>query len=373
MIEFRCPQCQSLLRTPDETAGKKARCPSCSAVVPIPAASTSIGRAPPEVPPVPPGMSGGPPTGQEPDGYVMPPPGSIPPPPGAASWGPGGAVPPLAPDSQNPFQSPLGWEGPPGTAPGALWRGFSPRPVGVGEILSRSWAIFRDRMSICLMAILAMGGVNIVMSMLGQGAMALASTLPEAGQVLMIFLVQVVTNLVSIWVGLGGILLMLEVTRGGNPNLGLLFQGGPYLVRSIVATLVLMLAWVGIFLVVGLPAGLVAYALGFDTPAGIAVIVLGGLLVAVPFVLIWFCAMFFQYCLVDQNVGAIDSLRYSWRISQGNRLNIFLLILSLAGINLLGLLACCVGMFFTMAFALVCLAVGYLLMSGQGVTEPKAY
>jgi hypothetical protein len=40
-IEFRCAGCSKLLRTPDESAGKKARCPHCGAVVDVPAASSS--------------------------------------------------------------------------------------------------------------------------------------------------------------------------------------------------------------------------------------------------------------------------------------------------------------------------------------------
>jgi hypothetical protein len=35
-IEFRCSGCSKLLRTPDESAGKKARCPHCRAVVDVP-------------------------------------------------------------------------------------------------------------------------------------------------------------------------------------------------------------------------------------------------------------------------------------------------------------------------------------------------
>lgn len=40
-IEFPCPQCAQLVRTPDAAAGKKGKCPSCSAVVTIPAAKSS--------------------------------------------------------------------------------------------------------------------------------------------------------------------------------------------------------------------------------------------------------------------------------------------------------------------------------------------
>ena len=35
-IEFRCVQCNKLLRTPDETAGGQARCPDCGGVTEIP-------------------------------------------------------------------------------------------------------------------------------------------------------------------------------------------------------------------------------------------------------------------------------------------------------------------------------------------------
>ncbi len=35
-IEFRCPRCGRLLRTPDDTAGKQAQCPACGTLSTIP-------------------------------------------------------------------------------------------------------------------------------------------------------------------------------------------------------------------------------------------------------------------------------------------------------------------------------------------------
>ena len=35
-IEFRCSQCNQLLRVSDQSAGKSARCPKCQTVVPVP-------------------------------------------------------------------------------------------------------------------------------------------------------------------------------------------------------------------------------------------------------------------------------------------------------------------------------------------------
>ena len=41
-IEFSCPQCTQLIRTPDITAGKKGKCPGCAAIVRIPAANEPL-------------------------------------------------------------------------------------------------------------------------------------------------------------------------------------------------------------------------------------------------------------------------------------------------------------------------------------------
>jgi hypothetical protein len=43
-IEFHCTQCGQRLRTPDDTAGKQARCPDCGTLVPIPAESEPSGE-----------------------------------------------------------------------------------------------------------------------------------------------------------------------------------------------------------------------------------------------------------------------------------------------------------------------------------------
>ncbi|MBN2023056.1 MAG: zinc ribbon domain-containing protein [Pirellulales bacterium] len=39
-IEFRCTQCDKLLRTPDETAGRQAKCPVCGAIIAVPELAT---------------------------------------------------------------------------------------------------------------------------------------------------------------------------------------------------------------------------------------------------------------------------------------------------------------------------------------------
>jgi hypothetical protein len=95
-IEFHCPHCNRQIRTPDEHAGKRGKCPQCQAVVEIPAASA----APDELDPLGGGLN-------DPWGD-LPPPGAMPqtPFPGAAanSAGPAGWGAP--PAGTNPYAAP---------------------------------------------------------------------------------------------------------------------------------------------------------------------------------------------------------------------------------------------------------------------------
>ena len=103
-IEFRCTQCQKLLRTQDETAGKQAKCPHCGGMVQIPSATGDSlgGPLPSSGNPFESGAGGLP--GSSPGGF---PSGGVPgglPPAGGYGGPPAGAAPP---GSFNPYQSPV--------------------------------------------------------------------------------------------------------------------------------------------------------------------------------------------------------------------------------------------------------------------------
>ncbi len=84
-IDFRCTQCNRLLRTPDESAGRQATCPQCGARLTIP---TSGGTPPAEPAPAPAASA------EEPNPFAASVPG-----PGVPA-GPGPEV------SPSPFQAP---------------------------------------------------------------------------------------------------------------------------------------------------------------------------------------------------------------------------------------------------------------------------
>lgn len=120
-IEFRCAQCQKLLQTPDETAGKQAKCPQCGTIQQIPSPTT----APPPASPFAPGTP---------------------------SLGPAAEAPSGAPSGQaNPYQSPGDY----GTAPTA-WSDPS---------YLRTYAL--DRVSTPATLLIVTGSLGLVLQVLG--------------------------------------------------------------------------------------------------------------------------------------------------------------------------------------------------------------
>jgi hypothetical protein len=89
-IEFECPNCRTLIRTPDEAAGKKARCPSCQLVSPVPLSSALPSGGGYSVPPSQPLQ----PTSSSNTPAWLPP---------ADAFAPQGAYQPPPPTSTNPF------------------------------------------------------------------------------------------------------------------------------------------------------------------------------------------------------------------------------------------------------------------------------
>ena len=110
MPQFPCPQCQKTLKTPDETAGKRCRCPDCGHVMVIPDASPQSGSPPAAQSPPPSnwGSQPGKPAAPPPSNYPSQHPGSQYP----SHYPAGQSAPPPVnpysppPQSQSPYQNP---------------------------------------------------------------------------------------------------------------------------------------------------------------------------------------------------------------------------------------------------------------------------
>lgn len=290
-VEFRCPHCQKLLSTPEGSAGKQAKCPACGAVVPIPADDV---------------------------------PGSL----DETSWHPSSGLRGAAPlatayDPQGQATSAASDAAP-----------LAPTSIELGGLLTNSWEVFKLCWSQAIVgslvtgiAFLTLAGLAFVPWLIRQ------SDEPTAGDIVLF----VLAGLAGWWLQLGLLQYMLKLARGQEAQFSDLFSGGPSLVSSLVAALVVAVS--------------VTLGLAFCIVPGI-----------------YLQLLFSQFLLViiDRRAGPIESLRWSANLTQGNKVTILLFNLLLWAVSsaastlTCGLSGLVVGPFWYLA-----MTVTYLMISGQ--------
>jgi phage FluMu protein Com len=349
-IEFRCSQCNQLLRVPETAAGKNARCPKCQSLMTVP--GTSSEPQPPDsgAAPLPsaiaaasaaqaqgawqPGTSGQ--THAYSSGGGA---GDFDPPPalplaghpfgeGGSPFGSGTA----GPGSVNPYASPLH----PTTAASQHFP-IHPQQIAADAIFNYAWNVWKANLGL-LIGITVVAGVasylvaipfsvlQMVFQQNGEKEAAIGVTV----------LGQILNNLVQMYLGIGQAQIALKLARRQVASFADLFGGMtaflPVLGGFIIAWLVLPLAL---------------------------------LLLIVPAILLVLAFWPFYYLLVDQRAGVIESFSIAGRITKGNWGSAFVLWLMSVGIVLLGCMALCVGVLFAAPLVSVMWATAYLMMSGQ--------
>lgn len=233
----------------------------------------------------------------------------------------------------------------------------------VGEVLATSWEIFKVEWGVCLGALL-LPVILYVGSGFAFGLLLLpfALALREAGEAgLVLFFIVYVTGVVCIalfqmMLQLGMWIILIGVARGRGQGINDLFSGGRYLGRMLINTIVLALAM--------MPLGLIVVAIGAAVPD----LMFAG-------VILMYAVLFFAYlalwcyplALVDQDLRGLEPLRESMRLTQGYRLQTFLLWLVLTVINVVGALPCGIGLFITLPLSVLTLAVAYCRLAGHRV------
>lgn len=211
-IEFRCTQCDKLLRTPAGTEGKKAKCPQCGNVLDIP--NLAAAAILPETT------------------YHAPPPTSP------------------RPASDNPFQSPVTAEMRSPTE-SEIHRGFTPTRIELFDVLGTAWAIYKANIGKVVLAGLAV----LVLSTAVTGGVSYAM---KDASILERQAVNLVANVPTIWLSLGLLIFYIKIARGENAELGDLFSGGPYLLRALGAGAIIFLSTVAGFILLIIPGIIIA-------------------------------------------------------------------------------------------------------------------
>lgn len=228
---------------------------------------------------------------------------------------------------------------------------WTPTPIDAGDILNRSWDIYKKELGLLIAAILIAFGIpfaiNIALSFVQQIVIVAVAGVGGPGgnanqaafgiTMVIVTLASMVINFaVQQFMQAGLTVFMLRVARGGSPEIADLFSGMPYFWRFF---------WGGLLLQL--------------------MLVFGFLLLIVPGIILALMFWPMTYVIVDRNAGVLDSLQQAREATSGNYMAVFVLALASFGINLLGLLACGVGMLFSIPLGVLLLAVAYCGMTGQ--------
>ena len=331
-IEFNCTQCSQLLRVPDNSAGKSARCPKCQALMVVPAAagtepagrSASISQPLPSSPFADAPAAGNPfaSSSQGANPFAGSPPAPKP------------AENPFADKSSpNPYASPTGgYEATP-FAPTDL--PISNVPVGFDAIWNHSLRVWQANIGILVVLTLILAGVWI-------GIVVPFAVLQEVAKdrdldMLLEFTANVLSNLAQIYLGIGEAAICLKLARGMPASLGELFTGGLRFFPM----------------------------LGYTILVGLAVLacLVPGIIILLYF---WPC----YYLIVERRATFLESFSLAARITEGNRATTFLIWLVSVGVGILGCCALYIGLLFALPLISVMWATAYLMMSGQLAPQP---
>jgi len=135
----------------------------------------------------------------------------------------------------------------------------------------------------------------------------------------------------------------LTAARGGTPELGQVFSGGPR-----------FLAMLG---------GMMLHML---------ILLIGFALLIVPGVILAFGLSLYPYFIVDRNMGPVEALKASWETTTGQKGSLFVLGIYQFGVSLLGFAACCIGILPAAAVISVAHAVVFTRLTGTVGQPPSS-
>jgi len=204
-----------------------------------------------------------------------------------------------------------------------------PAAFSVGDAVNYGWTVYWKNVGPLIVIALVVFAVQIVISIV-------AGFFDNAAAQVVI---QIIGFLVSLLITLGWWRVSVEVTRGVRPEVGDLFKAKGY----------------GTFIA----AAIIFYIGAF----------IGFLLLIVPGII--FCVVygFFGFVIAERGdgVGIIESLTRSAEITRGHRWELFGLAIVLFLINVVGLIACGIGLLFTSGITLLAWAYAYRSLSGETV------
>lgn len=341
-IEFRCTSCFKLLRTPDESVGKKAKCPQCGSVVDVPSGSDGKDFEVPD--------------------------GDVPRDPFAQSTAP-------TRDEDATFN--------PYSAPETIAQPFAPEPsleglqhttIGFDDVLRRSFELTKSQLGpVALCGLVSLGiyvGVSMVSGVIGVSLEGAGQVLGQpALQILGQVVQQGIGFLVNTFFELALINVGLRLARTGTVEISDLFNVSHLYGRGLAINFLRAVLMFAVVLVFVAPA---AASLFLEE---VTMIVVAFVVAMIPAMImatyVYYRLYLVLFFLVDRNLGVIECLRASDHFMTSNKMTTFLVVLVVGLLSgAVVLFTLCVGMVVVWPFGGILSATIYLLATGQPVHRP---
>lgn len=232
---------------------------------------------------------------------------------------------------------------PPAFAAGPQGPSAGPQPWSVGEALSVGWEALKAQFATLVFTYLISAVPGFVINQISSLITRQYSDphdpfamFQEPGFWIVSFGMAIPTTLVAAFFQGGLIKVWLASARGQTPQFGDVFTGGSSFPSILLFNVVTQLIFVFSALMLFIPA------------------------------VVWGCGMVLApYYMVDERAGFADALRKSWAATTGHKGGIFLLLIASAGVMMLGVLACCVGVIAALPVTMVAMAWVYTRLSGN--------
>ncbi|MGC6582032.1 MAG: DUF4339 domain-containing protein [Akkermansiaceae bacterium] len=269
---------------------------------------------------------------------------------GMAEWVPASSVTEFAAiNSNNPYAAPSVDPHLPATSSHSEDEGIPspPIPLNVRFCIGQGWKhTFANYGTIVLTGLVYVGIMivwGVISELLGGASESDMIYNPNSGEFdtvgsgpnFVSVLLSITEQILTLFLSMGATKIGLDLLAGRNANIGDLFSQGSKLLNGIAAS---VLFWIMVI-------------------AGLILLIVPGIILAIRF-------GYYQQAIVERNLGPIEALTYSWRLTQQNGLSLFCLIilnfLVIAG----GILALLLGLLIAIPVVWLSSLVAYRYLHG---------
>lgn len=236
----------------------------------------------------------------------------------------------------------------------------------VEGLFNHCWVAFKKEWSVLSLSVLVVMVIVVGMGLLGSLFQMGAAAVKSRGAALAVSVAfSILPQVVQGFLQLGLMRVCLDVHEGKKAEVARLFSQFSKLGKYILQILALVFA-------IGVPLGLYALLVGglvyltggfHDDARTIAIIALASVPAVAALVYVSLGLVFALMELAyDDNVDAMGAIAKSWRLAEGKRLAILGMTVLCGLVAAAGLIACCVGILATAAFAQLVMAGLYLAL-----------